>query len=57
MAMAPPGMEAKKVERGSTPETRLRMAAASAAMTNVARVASTMAGQLAASAVITGGVK
>ena len=57
MAMAPPGIDAKKVERGSTPETRLRMTAASVAITKVDRVASTTTAQLAASAVTTGGVK
>ena len=42
MAMAPPGMDAKKVERVSTPDTRLRITAPSAPITKVDRVDRTM---------------
>jgi hypothetical protein len=57
MAIAPPGIEAKKVDFRSTPETWLSINAPSAPIKKTAMVAATIAGKLPASAATTGGVK
>jgi hypothetical protein len=57
MAMAPPGIEAKKVDFRSTPEIWLRINAPSAPIKKTAIVAATIAGKFPASAATTVGVK
>src|SRR3972149_11986443 len=55
--MAPPGIEAKKVDFPSTPEARLRVSAPSPPTRNTATVAARMAEKLAPNVATTVGVK
>ena len=57
MAIAPPGIEAKKVDFASTPDALLKVSAPNMPPINTEMVAAMIAGKLPANAATTGGVK